>query len=86
LESFCKNQNIDIIDLMKMDIEGGEYKVFEQSINYIKDKVRLIYLELHEMDEKHNIEKFKRFIVNNNFKIEVEVMNRTLVIRNLNIL
>lgn len=50
LSTFCAKQNIDRIDLLKMDIEGGEYDVIEHDINFIKDKVATLLIECHNFD------------------------------------
>ncbi|MDJ0617567.1 MAG: FkbM family methyltransferase [Calothrix sp. MO_192.B10] len=39
--------NIDCIDILKMDIEGGEKSVFDTAENWI-NKVKVITVELHE--------------------------------------
>ena len=82
LEDFCKAHNISIVDLMKMDIEGSEYDVFESSINFIKKHVRSIFVELHNIDKNRNYLTFKNYIVKHGFSIDVEIMNRTLFLRN----
>lgn len=50
LSNFCANQNISRIDLLKMDIEGGEYDVIEHDIDFIKDKVATLLVEYHNFD------------------------------------
>lgn len=50
LSTFCANQNIKRIDLLKMDIEGGEYDVIENDIDFIKDKVATLLVEYHNFD------------------------------------
>ena len=50
LSAFCAEQNIDRIDLLKMDIEGGEYDVFEHDIDFIKDKVATLLVEYHNFN------------------------------------
>ncbi len=85
LENFCLNNNIKTIDLLKMDIEGGEYCVFYNLIEFIKKNVRTIFVEVHNLDEERNINKFKKFILGKNFGIINIVMGRTLVLQNDNI-
>ena len=50
LSTFCATQNIKRIDLLKMDIEGGEYDVIEHDISFIKDKVATLLVEYHNID------------------------------------
>ena len=82
LEYFCKKYKISQIDLVKIDIEGSEYEVFEQSLNYIKKHVKSIFVELHNLDNHRNYSAFKKYIIKHNFSIGKEIMNRTLFLRN----
>jgi len=84
LEDFCSKNNIDFIDLLKIDIEGNEYEVFGRSIDFIKNKVINIFVEVHNLDENRNFQSFKKYIVGNGFKIVAEIAERTLFLENLN--
>ncbi|WP_201619082.1 FkbM family methyltransferase [Psychrobacter maritimus] len=50
LSSFCIRNSIDKIHLLKMDIEGGEYDVIEHDLNFIKEKVEVMFIEYHNFD------------------------------------
>lgn len=50
LSTFCKQNKISIIDLLKMDIEGGEYAILKHDITFIKKYVRTIIMEYHELN------------------------------------
>lgn len=50
LSTFCSSNNIDIIHLLKMDIEGGEYDVIEHDLNFINEKVEVMFIEYHNVD------------------------------------
>lgn len=50
LSTFCSSNNIDKIHLLKMDIEGGEYDVIEHDLNFIKEKVQVMFIEYHNFD------------------------------------
>lgn len=84
LVDFCSRNKIKNIDLLKMDIEGSEYEIFESSMPFIKKHVKSIFVELHNIDSKHNFDTFKKEIIKSGFSIEVEVMNRTLFLKNNN--
>lgn len=43
---FLLEKKLDFIDLLKIDIEGSEYKVFNSIRSHIKN-INLIYIELH---------------------------------------
>ena len=45
--SILQKYNIDFIDILKIDIEGSEKRVLENSIDWI-DKVNVIVIELHD--------------------------------------
>lgn len=50
LSTFCNSNNIDKIHLLKMDIEGGEYDVIENDLDFIKEKVETMFIEYHNFD------------------------------------
>lgn len=39
---------LDIIDVLKVDIEGSEYQMFDENCHIWLSKVKLIFIELHE--------------------------------------
>ena len=48
LEDLMKENNIDIIDILKIDIEGSEKEIFETNYDYWLSKTRLLIIELHD--------------------------------------
>lgn len=50
LSTFCSQQSINRIDLLKMDIEGGEYEVINYDIDFIKNNVSVLLIEYHNFD------------------------------------
>lgn len=69
LGSFISCNQISFIDLLKVDIEGAEYKVFESiDENILRDKIDKIILEFHFNDGRIEkiIEKLKKcgFLIN----------------------
>ena len=63
LRSIIKNNNIDYIDFLKIDCESAEYYIFEESVDYIKEKVRYISGEMHLHNDELK-EKFRDFYFN----------------------
>ncbi len=51
LSSYCHTHNIKNIDLLKMDIEGGEYDVFNCDLDFIKENVVTLLVEYHNTDK-----------------------------------
>ena len=47
LDKLLDTNNIDQVDLLKMDIEGAELEVLEQSLNSI-DRIKIAVIEIHE--------------------------------------
>jgi FkbM family methyltransferase len=56
LSDFCKFNNIEQIDLLKMDIEGGEYDILANDFEFLSDHVKTIMLEYHNLDQNRNCE------------------------------
>lgn len=48
LTSFMQEQNLELIDLLKIDIEGAEVELFEASYEYWLKRTRIMVIELHE--------------------------------------
>ena len=54
--------NIDHIDFLKIDCEGGEYDVFiPENIDYLKNKVKFISMEVHGRIIDNGLNKFLNF-------------------------
>lgn len=50
LSTFCSLNHIDKIDLLKIDIEGGEYDVIKHDLNFINQKVGVMFIEYHNFN------------------------------------
>lgn len=48
LTSFMHEQKIEIVDLLKIDIEGAEVELFQTSYEYWLKRTRIMVIELHE--------------------------------------
>jgi len=46
LDSFIKENSIDCIDFLKINCEGGEFKIFNSSLDFLSN-TKYIYLHLH---------------------------------------
>ena len=61
-KSILEENNIDHIDFLKIDCEGGEYDVFnEENKDFILNKVKYIVGEWHFTGIENFLEKFKKF-------------------------
>jgi FkbM family methyltransferase len=54
LDDFCKKQNVKKIEVLKIDVEGGELDVLNGSKKMLKN-INIIYLEI--LDKKKNFNK-----------------------------
>ena len=83
LDDYCKNNNINQIDLVKIDTQGYEDKVLEGSINTIKEnKIKVIVAEIM-FDDVYNkylsFSDIEKFIIPNNFRmIGIDLANNSL--------
>ena len=56
IEDYFKEQNLDKIDFLKIDCEGGEYEIIENiSETFLKKKINKICLEYHIFNTSDNI-------------------------------
>lgn len=47
LEDLAKQENVERVDLLKMDIEGSEYAVLESSLDFVSNHVDRLIVEIH---------------------------------------
>jgi FkbM family methyltransferase len=47
LASLCESRSIHSIDLMKLDVEGGEYQIVRSELSLIGTRVRTLLIEYH---------------------------------------
>lgn len=52
LDTWIKDKDIDKIDLMWVDVNGGESEFIEGAINTISKKVRFLYIEFSSVENK----------------------------------
>lgn len=73
-QDFIRENNIDYIDFLKMDCEGGEYYIFnkEENRNYLKNNVGKIVGEIHLKNNKENFVKLIQNLNNLEFEVIVE--------------
>lgn len=73
LDQYCQDKGITSIDLMKMDVEGGEYAVLMGAKELLKNQaIKCIVLELIEWAAKrsgHSTRDVKQILVDNGYQI-----------------
>ena len=57
LDSWIENKNIDVIDIMWVDVNGGEEEFINGGLNTINKKVRYLYIEFNGVDNRKLYEK-----------------------------
>jgi len=63
LDTFVKKNNIKLIDILKVDIDGSEYEFLKGARNTLKkNKVKVILIEIN--DTKNNYKKKEKKIIN----------------------
>ena len=71
LESLFKEQNIESVDFLKLDVEGEEGKILgHSSFEFVAPKIKTILLELHGWNNtNHNI--VKASLVDRGFEVKI---------------
>ena len=73
LDDYCKDNNINVIDLLKIDTEGYEDKVLEGSLNSIKqNKIKAIVTEIkfdNVYDKYFSFSDIEKFIIPHKFRM-----------------
>ena len=73
LDNYCLKNNIDQIDLLKIDTQGYEDKVLQGSLNILKNnKVKAIVTELmfdNVYDKYFSFSDIEKFLLPNNFRM-----------------
>jgi FkbM family methyltransferase len=70
LEEFIIENTLEKIDFLKMDCEGAEYSILENTPSYIYDRITTISMEFHDLkDTNYTGESLCRILVKNGFEI-----------------
>ena len=76
LDEVVQQNNLPVIDLMKLDIEGAEYHVFEHSLESLNKYVRRIIMEFHPAGDKQKRDEIVNRLCNDGaFKLVYETKN-----------
>jgi FkbM family methyltransferase len=78
LDDILRTQNIDRVDFLKVDCEGGEYAVFDSISDETLGRISRIALEFHEIHPSHNHRRIVNRLKSAGFEVTVE---RTLLDR-----
>ena len=75
LANILDSNNLDIIDLLKMDTEGAEYEILSATPPAYFKRIREIRMEYHNLDRERNVNELKRFLSSQGFEITHEHAN-----------
>ena len=83
LDDYCVDNNISVIDLVKIDTQGYEDKVLEGSLNSIKqNKIKAIITEImfdNVYDKYFSFSDIEKFIIPHNFRmVGINLKNNNL--------
>jgi FkbM family methyltransferase len=57
LQQIIESNNLESVDLLKLDCEGSEYPIIYETPKYVWDKVKMVFMEDHPLDkDKRNHE------------------------------
>jgi FkbM family methyltransferase len=69
LTSIIEQNNIDKVDLLKLDCEGSEYDIIYNTDPAILKKINLMVIEVHQIDEeKYNLESLDNYLKSFGYK------------------
>lgn len=76
LPAIMRENEIEALDILKMDCEGAEYPILYSTSKSILKKIKLILIEVHDLDEKqNNYSSLSTFLCSNGFKIKATKTN-----------
>jgi FkbM family methyltransferase len=71
LKSIVSGNNLDKIDILKLDCEGAEFPILYGTPDHVFEKIKFILLEVHNLDnERQNVEALNAFLREKDFDIE----------------
>lgn len=63
LEQIIESNNLDSVDLLKLDCEGSEYPIIYETPKHVWSKVKMVYMEDHPLDtDKRNHQSVIHFL------------------------
>jgi len=74
LEDFLIQNDISSCDLLKMDIEGAEYKIFYSTPKEVFSKIKSIVMELHDVKGESK-SKFVKYLIKQGYDVKYNGKN-----------
>jgi len=71
LQQIIQQNNLQHIDLIKIDCEGSEYPIIYETPGDLWDKIDMLTIEVHNLDnEKRNTGYLQKFLEQKNYRVE----------------
>ncbi len=70
LHDILNGQEIERIDLLKLDCEGAEYSILMEAPKDILDRIDRIIMEVHELDGNRNHEILRSFLEGSGYQVK----------------
>ena len=70
LEKIINGQNLGQVDLLKIDAEGAEFSMLEDSPSKVFDRVSHIFLEYHDWVPNGDHKRLKKFLEKQGYKVD----------------
>lgn len=78
LTAIINENNLDHVDLMKLDCEGSEYDILYNTPVTILNRINMIIVEVHEIDDnKNNLDSLTAFLQSCGYKTSSQMINKT---------
>ncbi|MGZ3916509.1 MAG: FkbM family methyltransferase [Flavisolibacter sp.] len=63
LTAILKEENLPVVDLLKLDCEGSEYDILYNTDPLELQRIRMMVIEVHQLDrERHNVEALDQYL------------------------
>ncbi len=82
IDKIMKDFNIEVIDILKIDIEGAEKELFSTNYSNWLGKVKILIIELHDLNNKGASKSFFKAILNYDFSIVFENKESLICLNN----
>jgi len=78
LTAIINDNDLQHVDLLKLDCEGSEYDILYNTSLDILNRVKMIIVEVHEIDDKkNNLKSLTSFLHSCGYKTNADMINKT---------
>lgn len=84
IDDIMKKYNIEVIDLIKIDIEGAEKEIFKEGVCEWLSKTKVLIIELHDRINPGSSIEFFKSLIKYDFNMDISGENLILFLKNKN--